>query len=93
MQAFDLDLSSVYLTYTPGLPPTTSDKKSSRPKTAKGKSSRPKTAKKYVSAFSQLLFIFKDPALNMILCEARSFHSKTNKMATNFYGSFSDSIN
>eukprot|EP00795_Rhopilema_esculentum_P000249 gene249-9894_t len=42
----ELDLSSVYLTYTPGLPPGTAEKKPSRPKTAKGKSSRPKTAKR-----------------------------------------------
>ena len=47
-QALDLDLSSAYLTYTPGLPPSATEKKPSRPKTAKGKSGRPKTAKKLV---------------------------------------------
>jgi len=46
-EEFDLDLSSAYLTYTPGLLPSASgEKKPSRPKTAKGKSGRPKTAKK-----------------------------------------------
>ena len=53
-----MDLSSVYLTYTPGLPPAASDKKSSRPKTAKGKSARPKTAKKLVSYLVFLLPLY-----------------------------------
>eukprot|EP00794_Sanderia_malayensis_P007023 gene7023-7811_t len=45
-EANDLSLSSVYLTYTPGIMPAPSEKKPSRPKTSKTKSGRPKTSKR-----------------------------------------------